>query len=245
MQIIEKFAARQADPYQNPIPKLAFLGDSVTHGCFELVVDDKFRFQPRFDRAAAYHALLEKMLGVLYPSVPVSIINAGFNGNGAVHALKRLEQDVLSQHPDLTVVCLGLNDCHNGEEGIEVYHRQLKQIFNALLAQGSEVIYMTPNMMNTAVVPPDQGDEAKNRFLRESAAITMHIQNSGRFDRYIAAGRQAAAECGVAVCDVYAKWKTLAAGGVDINALLSNGINHPTTQLHQLFAWSLLETMFA
>ena len=33
-------------------------------------------------------------------------------------------------------------------------------------------------------------------------------------------------------------------GGVDITDLLSNYLNHPTRELHWLFAYSLVHTMF-
>ena len=43
------------------------------------------------------------------------------------------------------------------------------------------------------------------------------------------------------ICDVYFKWKTLEENGVDVTALLSNEINHPRSEMHMLFAYSLVE----
>jgi len=51
------------------------------------------------------------------------------------------------------------------------------------------------------------------------------------------------AEYAVPVCDCYSKWKKLYEMGVDITKLLSNSINHPTRQMHMLFANSLFEMM--
>ena len=58
------------------------------------------------------------------------------------------------------------------------------------------------------------------------------------------AARAAAAETQVPVCDVYAKWMSMYQNGVDITDLLSNYLNHPTREMHQLFAWSLLDILF-
>ena len=53
-----------------------------------------------------------------------------------------------------------------------------------------------------------------------------------------------AKEKGIAVCDVYHKWKKLHAAGVDITKLLANRINHPVKQMHDLFVTSIIETLF-
>lgn len=245
MNVMKLFANRQKDPYENKIPTIAFLGDSVTHGCFDLQIDDKFRYVARLDRNNAYPAYLYRMLSVLYPTVPVNIINSGFDGSETAGAIKRMNTDVLPHNPDLTIVCLGLNDSYYGDSRLDVYYNNLKTIFTTLKEASSEVIFMTPNMLNTRIVPPKQPTEAKNNMMLEAEEEAMNRQNSGVFDRYIDAARKAAAECDVTLCDVYAKWKTMAANGVDTTALLSNDINHPTEQLHWLFAWSLIETMFS
>ena len=54
---------------------------------------------------------------------------------------------------------------------------------------------------------------------------------------------QIAAELGVAVADAYAKWKALEAEGMDVTENLANYINHPSRELHQLFADALFETL--
>ena len=45
---------------------------------------------------------------------------------------------------------------------------------------------------------------------------------------------------GVPVCDCYGMWKKLAETR-DITALLANRINHPTREMHELFAQALFE----
>jgi len=66
----------------------------------------------------------------------------------------------------------------------------------------------------------------------------------GVFEHYMEAARTAAKETGAVLCDVYAKWMAMYRGGVDITDLLSNYLNHPTREMHRLFASSLLDTLF-
>ena len=53
-----------------------------------------------------------------------------------------------------------------------------------------------------------------------------------------------AAARGIPVCDCYAEWKRMAAEGQDTTAMLCNHINHPTREMHKLFADMLFETVF-
>ena len=238
MKILEKLAAKAADNSGAPGVTLAFLGDSVTQGCFELLERSDGGFDNCHDRQNAYHADLVRILEVLYPTVPVNVINAGVAGVGAPHGLERLERDVLSHKPDLTVVCFGLNDCGKGAEGLESYLDALGQIFDRLIAAGSEIIFMTPNMMATYVSP-----RLTAPLFREIAEKVASRQNAGVLDQYLDAAKALCREKDVPVCDCYGKWKQLSAGGVDTTALLANGINHPARQLHWLFAYELMGTM--
>jgi hypothetical protein len=78
----------------------------------------------------------------------------------------------------------------------------------------------------------------------EYAAVTAELQNSGVMDAYMGRARQAARAHGVPVCDCYEIWKRLHAAGADTTALLSNYINHPTRELHRMFAHELFTMLF-
>ena len=238
MRFTELLTAKNEHPTNGSIPTIAFLGDSVTQGCFELYLTENGTIDTVVDQDAVYHADLAKLLHLLWPRCPVNLINAGISGDSAPGGLKRLERDVLSHKPDLTVVAFGLNDSHRGEAGLAAYCNALREIFQRLTGSGSEVIYMTQNMMNTAM--RQDLTEEKYRVIAEK---TMEHENDGTLARYYEAGKAVAAECGVKVCDVYTKWKRLQASGVKITDLLANAINHPTRPMHWLFAVSLLETM--
>lgn len=238
MKITKLLSQKSQDLSGCPIPTIAFLGDSVTQGCFELYLTKSGEVETVFEQEEAYHAKLAKMLHLLYPCCPVSIINAGISGTSAALGWERLERDVLSHHPDLTVVAFGLNDCSKGDTGIPVYAENLRKIFTALTANGSEVIYLTQNMMNT-----EMSHRLQEPKFRHIAEATMKRENDGLLERYFAAGKETARSCGVRVCDIYTKWKRLQQNGVNTTELLSNAINHPVREMHWLTASSLLETI--
>lgn len=205
---------------------IVFLGDSVTHGCFEDGV---------FDYDAVYHARVGRMLRQGNPFMPVNVINAGIGGTTAKFALTRLERDVLCHRPELVVVCFGLNDV--GGEMAE-YTQSLSGIFSALNAQGIDAIFMTPNMLNTRV------DEANTTpALLDFARLTCSWQTSGRMDAFMDAARACARAHDISVCDCYALWKAMAEEGQDTTQLLVNRINHPTREMHSLFATELYRLM--
>lgn len=242
MKIIDLIAEKQDDIIHNThskkVPTIAFLGDSVTQGVFELPLKKDGGFETVYDAENVYHRYVGKLLAMLYPNVPVNILNAGIGGNNSRHAVARLERDVLSYHPDLTVVCFGLNDCHWGLEKIELYRNNLDTIFQKLTEAGSEVIFMTPNMMN-----PDISGQLMSEELLRIAEKCMHLQNNGVLKTYLENAKQIAQKYNVKVCDVYAKWELMQQRKVNITNLLSNYINHPIRPLHMLFAISLIETM--
>ncbi len=239
MKILEKFKIKAQDNFNATPVTIAFLGDSVTQGCFELYTTPDGNIETVFDKESAYHRYLDKILSVLYPTVPVSIINAGISGDRAPHGLERLERDVLRFQPDLTVVCFCLNDCTAGIDGLESFRAALAGIFERLRAAGSDIIFMTPNMMNTYI-----SKEITDEAIRQAARDCQYLQNNGIMDAYLDTARKLCKEHGIAVCDCYAKWKKLAQYGADTTRLLANRINHPTREMNWLFATALLETIF-
>ena len=206
-------------------------------GCFELYYKSNGDVDAACDRDHVYSRYFDRLLDLLYPGAPFHIINAGIGGDNATHALEvRLEKDVLYYHPDLTVVCFGLNDSVNGMNGITSYCDSLSEIFRRLKESGSDVIFMTPNMMNTYV----SADIAQGR-IAEMAERCANRQNDGILEAYLDAAKEVAKKADVKVCDCYSVWKRLYNNGVDTTLLLSNKINHPTKEMHWLFAAKLLD----
>ena len=238
MKIIDKIKEKQLDLMGKPAVTIAFLGDSVTQGCFDVYPLASSGIETYFDQESNYSRCLAKLLAMLYPTVPVNIINAGISGSRAPQDLMRLQQDVLSHNPDLVVVCFGLNDSMGGVENVSDYTDALRQIFAKLRAADKEIIFMTPNMMCTQV-----SDCVLDAGIRETAQRVSQAQNDGVLDLYLKEAAQVCGEYQVPICDCYAKWQLLYKNGVNITDLLSNKLNHPTKEMNWLFALSLLEQM--
>lgn len=211
---------------------IVFLGDSVTQGCFEILKNPSGEWELIIEPEYSYVALIDGKLREKFPDKDINVINAGISGDSTNDALNRLDRDVISGNPDIAVVCLGLNN--SGRKNIPEFCSHLTEIFGRLKAAGSEVIFMSPNMLNSYLADgtPD--------FLINMAKDCAEIQTGGEMDRLMESGMETARSCGATVCDVYSEWKKLDRYGVDTTALLCNHINHPKREMHNLFADMLM-----
>jgi lysophospholipase L1-like esterase len=92
------FALRDGDT-------VAFLGDSIT-------------------AARTYGKIVENYTLLRYPDRHVRFLNAGWGGDTAERALKRLDRDVLDHGATVVIVALGINDIGWGTKA-DAEHRQL------------------------------------------------------------------------------------------------------------------------
>ena len=113
MKIVELLKEKQANINSAKSITIAFLGDSVTQGCFECYLTSTGALQTVFDYKCAYSTKLRELLNFLYPSVQVNVINSGISGDGAHGGVARIDRDILPFHPDLTIVSYGLNDSND------------------------------------------------------------------------------------------------------------------------------------
>ncbi len=239
MNIIKKIKAKAEDNAHNEGVTLAFLGDSVTQGCFELYKKEGNVVETVFDKRYSYEAYVFEIFCMLYPSVTLNIINAGISGDRACSGAERVERDVLSHKPDLTVVCYGLNDCAPEKTSLEEYITSLGNIFDKLKDSRCDIIFMTPNMMNTKISP-----HLTDKDYIDIAERKAKLQNDGILDLFVDEAKKLCNERKIPVCDCYSLWKKLYHGGVDTTELLANKINHPTREMNKLFAYELVKTMF-
>ena len=223
MNVKEKLEMDREGLVQNGPINIVIFGDSVSHGALN----------GNYDYENVYWNLLKKKLNAVRDYIPVNMINASIGGTSASQSLKRLDKQVLKHEPDLVIVCFGLNDV-NGT--LEAYLAALSEIFTRSRESGAEVIFMTPNMLNTYVA-----EDTAERYY-EYAHKTAKMQNEGRMDEFISSAIKLAEDMGIPVCDCYSKWKKLAETE-DTTMLLVNRINHPTSEMHKLFADSLYDML--
>ena len=178
-----------------------------------------------------YWNRLRKMLSEVRAYMPINVINAGIGGITAKQSVPLLDNRVLKHEPDLVIVCFGLNDvnCEKDE-----YLSALSEIFNRIKAQGTDVIFMTPNMLNTYV------DKDTELSFKQYAYKTADMQNSGKMDDYIYSAKALAESMDIPVADCYTKWRELEKTQ-DTTKQLINKINHPNKEMHALFAEELFK----
>jgi lysophospholipase L1-like esterase len=236
MRITEKIIAHNKNFAGTPPVLMAFLGDSVTHGCFEVYVAANGGLDCIYDYESVYHNQLKKRLEEICPASPVNILDAGVSGGSAPYGLNRLDRDILRFSPDFVSVCFGLNDACSGEDGLLNYTNALDGIFKKLKSADIETVFLTPNCMNTYVDSRIEFDK-----LKQIAEDIAKIQNSGMLTRYIDAAKEICHKNNVPVCDAYGRWINMQKSGIDTTLLLSNHINHPTRPLHKLFSDMLFD----
>lgn len=240
MRITGIIAARAADPYANPPARIVCLGDSVTHGCFEVYINRNGNVDTIYDSARGYVRLLQDRLFRLFPAGAVTVVNSGISGDGSAGALKRFDRDVAAFSPDLVTVNLGLNDCmgKDPDAALAAYRENMAEIFHRIADIGAEAMLITPNMMCSYVSP-----ELPEGVLRDIAREASARQTGGVLSAFVDAARELAREAGVPVADAYAEWQALDRAGVDTTALLSNHINHPAYDMHELFMRKIVEQL--
>ncbi len=235
MNVLNKIVAKGNDIYGKAPVTIAFLGDSVTQGCFEVYHKNDGSIETIFDSQNAFSTKLKNILNYLCPSAQINIINSGLSGGNAINGNERFERDIARFNPDLVVVGFALNDCSGGEEGKASYETALESIFKKTKDIGAECIMLTPNLMNDRVSPHISSQElrdlaerfAKNEFLDDYVKIAVSVAERNS----------------VKVCDVYSKWKALKEHGVDVTELLSNKLNHPTREMNWMTAFMLAQTI--
>ena len=90
MKIVDKIRIKAKHAIDAAPVKIAILGDSVSHGCFETYLGGG----GVYDHAAVYHSQLKARMEAVFPSCPVAIINAAIGGTA-----KSLEMtEMLTSH---------------------------------------------------------------------------------------------------------------------------------------------------
>ena len=103
---------------------------------------------------------------------------------------------------------------------------------------GKECIFLTPNLKASLI------DIAFEPAIAKIAEEITENEKAGWLTRYLDEARAVCMKKNVPVCDCNRLWNVLKDNGVEINDLLSNRLNHPIEELHFMFAYELVRTMF-
>ena len=224
MKVRDKLKMDFTGLFENGPINIVVMGDSVSHGAVNGYIDYE----------GVYWNLLKRKLNQFRSYIPVNVINTAMGGTTAEESVTRLDSQVFRYQPDLIIACFGLNDVNFP---LENFLAALETLFSRCREEGFDLIFLTPNMLNTYVA-----DDVEARYRKYSAKTAEYQREGGRMDQFMDAARALAVCMGVTVCDCYAKWKELSKT-TDTTMLLANRVNHPTTEMHRLFADSLYETI--
>ncbi|MFT3788153.1 MAG: GDSL-type esterase/lipase family protein [Tepidisphaeraceae bacterium] len=123
--------AANAEPLKDG-DRVVFYGDSITE-------------------QKLYTRYLQQYVDVRYPDAHIRFFNAGWGGDTAPGALRRLERDVLVLQPNVVTLFFGMNDGHykqyekaTGDE----YRAGMEGLIQSMQAHGVRVIIYTPGAVD-------------------------------------------------------------------------------------------------
>ncbi|PAD44083.1 hypothetical protein CHH54_03655 [Bacillus sp. 7520-S] len=221
---------------RNPI--IAVLGDSVTAGHFEWLIDPAELFKGTVEGATeastappiisgplevtdvreVYHERFRLKLIDKYEETSVSVLNAGIAGDDILGMERRLSRDVINCQPDLVLINGSLN--WPVDLSLSIFEEALQRIVKRIQAETeADIILMTPNAEGSSPFNPN------GSTLPERVEII----------------RRVATEEGTCLCDTYAVWAEFLEMGYDVTQMLANKINHPSKAGHEVYAIELMK----
>ncbi len=122
-------------------PKIIAFGDSTT-----AYADD----------VCVYTELIKQKLAE--NNISAEVINSGIKLNTSEDAVNRLEKDIISHKPDITIIQFGINDsavdvwknppATQPRVGIEQYERNIRHIVQKLRHNDSQIVLMSSNPLH-------------------------------------------------------------------------------------------------
>jgi lysophospholipase L1-like esterase len=140
------------------MPKLVCFGDSLTA------------------RNEGYHTpMLTTKLSKQLPNY--EIINAGVAGHTTKDAMKRIQKDVLTYHPEIVTVMFGSNDAATHKKvSIKTYEDNLFEIIRLIGAK--KTILITPPPVDESLQPNRRNDE----IAKYADVVTKIANETGSYD---------------------------------------------------------------
>ncbi|MCX7983116.1 MAG: SGNH/GDSL hydrolase family protein [Syntrophales bacterium] len=180
---------------------LGAIGDSLTYGWMV---------------RKGYLDFLREMIGEMYPTAPLKIINAGLPGDTAEGGKARVRYDILTHHPDCVLVQFALNDAYQGYP-IHVFTSNLKAIVEEIHDRGgSEIVLLT-------------------------SVYLLDSQELNRANLYYQSIEEVARLYELPVARVHEYWKKRIDEGRDYYQLVQYDLVHPTEEGYRLMAEAVME----
>lgn len=180
-------------------------GDSISEG--GEASDESYTFYQRFAHR----------LSSLCKAGNLRVVNKAIGGETSTGGAARIEQDIVSNQPDLLTIGYGMNDQNlfDGEVAVPyaIYERNIRMIIESTLRScETDIVLVTPCEPNP-----------------------MWKYTSGLMDGYAEVLRRLGKEYDIGVADVNEIWKQELLAGKTPESLLLNNINHPNDYGHWLY----------
>jgi lysophospholipase L1-like esterase len=185
--------------------RIVWLGDSIT-------------------AAQLYGRDVETFLMLRRPDLSLSFINSGVGGNSAWDGLRRLESDVIAEHPTVVVINFGMNDSAATNGHHADFINNMEAIFACLRAANiRRIVWVEPTPMDTY-----------------GRAGVVAIRHAARLNKLVAAIETHRSEPDITLVHWYAPMKlALQRYRADGEQLIPDRI-HPNTYGHAVMAAELL-----
>jgi len=155
----------------DPGSKLLFIGDSIT---------DCGRARPNGEglfgaHGTGYVNIVAGLLGTIYSSQKIRVVNQGQSGDTVIDLKARWEQDVVNQHPDWLSVMIGINDVWRQMDcplmpelhvGPQLYEQTLDELVTATKPNLKGLVLMSP-----FYIEPLKQDEMRFKMDGYGAAV--------------------------------------------------------------------------
>lgn len=212
----------------------AMEGDSVKLKRYRILTFGDSTTATRSTISAVYSQTLAEILKD--KGVDVEVVNCGIPGShsGKIedndrhkvrHAMDRFESDILSQNPDFTIVCFGINDSYIDDKesmisriSLEKYQENIERIIQGLKENNSQIILMTPNGYSS----------------------NMAQYQTLRTNQYVNVVREVAREHNLPLIDQWAIYQSMRERGDDVDKMLLDDV-HPNDIWHTKLANLLSE----
>lgn len=168
------------------------------------------------------------------------IINKGIGGNNTKDLLERIDEDALSEDPQIAIIMIGTNDMINSKKFLSYrdFTRNYQNIIDKFQSKGIKLVLMTPPPVDTAYL-----------FMRHSRNIYDELPNV-KIDSIVHITRKLAADNKTYFIDINEIFKKNGSPNSDSDSLLINFLNsgkrdgvHPTKKGYQLVANSIFNLL--
>lgn len=178
-------------------------GDSITEG---------------YGVSEGWPEKLVKELRKKYQAAQIELINNGRAGDTLEDGFFRLENDVITQNPDLVTINFGINDTFSGVN-LASFEKLLNETISIIKTRlGCDII-----VISSEILEDEEADKQARRYYDKLQKVSKEQQ--------------------VVFIDIHRIWGQKLREGVELSSLLIPGLDHPNEEGYKIFAKAVAEQL--